>query len=97
MVIDLIFLHINSEKFNNHQISHDLRSLSDHIPLLISIIIKKEFVQEKEQNIVKNVKDEKEFIKELKVQISNINSNNILDSILLEFLTQEFTSIVENL
>jgi len=64
---------------------------------LISIIIKKEFVQEKKQNIVKNVKDEKEFIKELKVQISNINSNNILDSILLEFLTQEFTSIVENL
>ena len=92
-----MFLHANSEKFNNHQISPNLRSPSDHALLLVSIIIEEEFVQEKKQTIVKNSKEEKEFIKELKVQICNIDINNILDSNLLEYITLEFTFIVENI
>ena len=87
MVIDLIFLYTNSEEFNNHQITLNLRSLFDYAPLLVSIIIKEKFVQEKKQIIVKNSEEEKEFVKELKVQIGNKYMNNILDSDSLEYLT----------
>ena len=77
--------------------SPDLRSLSNHAPLSVSIIIEEEFVQERKQTIVKNSKEENEFIKELKVQIGDIDTTNILNSDLLECLTQEFTFIAENL
>jgi len=83
----LIFLYTNSEEFNNHQITLNLRSLFDYALLLVSIIIKEKFVQEKKQIIVKNSEEEKEFVKELKVQIGNKYMNNILDSDSLEYLT----------
>jgi len=83
----LIFLYTNSEEFNNHQITLNLRSLFDYAPLLVSIIIKEKFVQEKKQIIVKNSEEEKEFVKELKVQIGNKYMNNILDSDSLAYLT----------
>jgi len=83
----LIFLYTNSEEFNNHQITLNLRSLFDYAPLLVSIIIKEKFVPEKKQIIVKNSEEEKEFVKELKVQIGNKYMNNILDSDSLAYLT----------
>ena len=39
-VLDLIFLHANTEEFNNYIISLDFQSLSDHTSLSIYIIIK---------------------------------------------------------
>jgi len=48
-----MFLHPEVKEFNNHHISSDLRSLSDHAPLLVLIIIEKEFIKEEEQRIVK--------------------------------------------
>ena len=44
LVIDLMFFHENSEEFNNHQISSDLRRLSNHALLSVSIIIEEEFI-----------------------------------------------------
>ena len=44
---DLIFLHAEVEKFNNYYISSNLRSSSNHAPLLISIIIKEKLIQER--------------------------------------------------
>jgi len=38
-VLDLIFLRIGSEEFNNHIISSDIWSLSDHASLSISITL----------------------------------------------------------
>jgi len=64
---------------------------------LVSIIIEEEFVQERKQTIIKNSEEEKEFINGLKVNISNMNTTNILDSNTLEYLTQAFFSIAENL
>ena len=64
---------------------------------MISIIIEEEYVQERKQTIIKNSKEEKEFINKLKVNISNMNTTNILDSNILEYLTQAFFSIAENL
>jgi len=46
-VIDFMFLTANSEKFNNYSIIPNLRSFLDHTLLTISIIINKEFIQDK--------------------------------------------------
>jgi len=61
---------------------------------LVSIIIEEEFVQERKQTIIKNSEEEKEFINKLKINISNMNMTN---SNTLEYLTQAFFSIAENL
>jgi len=45
-VLDLIFLRTELEEFNNHVISPDLWSSSNHAFLLVSIIIEEEFIQE---------------------------------------------------
>ena len=41
-VLDLMFLYVNTEEFNNHMISLDLQSLSGYTSLLVYIIIEKE-------------------------------------------------------
>ena len=64
---------------------------------MVSIIIEEEFVQERKQTIIKNSEEEKEFINKLKVNISNMNTTDILDSNTLEYLTEAFFCIAENL
>ena len=54
-----MFLYTNSEEFNNHQISSNLKSSFNHTLLSVSIIIKEEFVQEEKQTIIKNNKEKK--------------------------------------
>ena len=49
-----MFLWAGLEEFNNHVILPDLQSLLDHTPLSVSIIIEKEFIQEKKQSIIRN-------------------------------------------
>ena len=44
LVIDLIFLWVNSEEIDMHSILHDLQSLSDHTLLMVDITISKEFI-----------------------------------------------------
>ena len=39
-----MFLQVGSVKFDNHEISPDLKSPLYHAPLLVSIIIEKEFI-----------------------------------------------------
>jgi len=46
---------------------------------LVCIIIKKETIQDRKQTIVKNSKEEKEFISELRNKISCIDITNIHD------------------
>jgi len=75
------------EEFNNHHISPNLQSLSNHAHLLVSVIIKEEFIQERKQSIVRNSKKEKEFINELRNSISNVNMINILNCDTLEHVT----------
>jgi len=43
-VIDLMFLYVNLEKFNNHQILPNLRNQFNHVLLSVFIIIEEEFV-----------------------------------------------------
>ena len=54
-VLDLMFFRIGSEEFNNHLISLDLWSPLNYVSLLMSIIIEKEFIQEKKWFIIQIV------------------------------------------
>jgi len=75
----------------------DLHRPFDHAPPSVHIIIKKEFIQEKKLTIVKNSKEEEEFINELKNRISYIKTTNIHNHERLKEVTQEFASITEKL
>jgi len=56
LVLDLMFLWADVEEFNNHHISPNLQSPSNHTHLLVSVIIEEEFIQERKQFIVRNRK-----------------------------------------
>ena len=87
----------DAAEFNNYQIAFDLWSTSDHAPLLVCIIIKKEAIQDRKQTIVRYSKKEKEFVNKLRNRIIYINTMNILNYKILEDVTQEFASITEEL
>jgi len=95
LMIDLMFLHTNVEKFNNYTILLNLWSLFDHASLSVCIIIEKETIQDKKQTVVKNSKNKKEFVNKLRNRISHINMTSIHNYELLEGITQEFASITE--
>jgi len=67
------------EEFNNHYISPELQSPFDHASLSVSVTIKEEHIQERKQTIVKNSKEKKNFIEELKNMMSNIDTSNIFN------------------
>ena len=49
LILNLMFLRIRSEEFNNHIILPDFQSPSDHTSLSVSITLEEEFIQEKKQ------------------------------------------------
>jgi len=86
-VIDLVFFCSYIEEFNNHSISSELHGLSDHASLSVYIIIEEKFIQKKKFTIIKNNKEEKEFMKELKTGIGNIKTSNIYSHKILKAIT----------
>ena len=97
LVLDLMFLHANGEKFKNYSILTDLWGPSNYTPLSVHIVIKKEFIQEKKVTIVKNSEEEKEFINKLRNGIICIDMTNILNCKKLKEITWELASIIEKL
>ena len=97
LVLDLMFPHTNIEEFNNHSILTNLQGPSFYASLSVYIIIKEEFIQEKKLTIIKNNKEEKEFINKLRNRVSYIKTTNILIYERLDEGTQKFTSITEKL
>ena len=75
--IDLMFLYPNSEEFDNHMIYPEWRILSDHIPLIVKILIFEEHIQTRKQTIVKNSKEERNFIAKIIKSIKRLNMNHI--------------------
>jgi len=75
---------VNSQEFNNHIIYLNLRSLSDHALLSITISIEEKYIQDKKQMIVKNSKEEAKFVKELISKFGSINTSCILNCNSLE-------------
>lgn len=97
MVINLCFLYSNSIKFNNYIILPELQYLSDYVFLVVNISIEKEFFQDKCYTIVKNSKEEKDFIAEFINSIENINMTNISNKDNLEYIVQEYSNILETI
>ena len=96
-VINLIFLQANLVEIYNYFILPDLWSLSDHTPLSVGISIIEEFIQDKQQTIIKNSKEKEKFVNEFKNAISNINTSEIFNRKSLEEVVQEYTSISDSL
>ena len=60
---------------------------------MVDIIINKEFIQDKQQTIIKNGEEEEGFINELKNEVGSLNTTNISNSKSLERVVQDFMSI----
>ena len=92
-----MFLQANAEEFDTHIILLDLQSPSNHALLVVNIIVRKEFIQDKRRTIVKNSEEEARFIKELTSRVRHIDMTNISDCKTLERTTQKFIAITEKL
>jgi len=92
-----MFLCQNLEELNNHHILSKLWGLSDYTSLLVYIIIKEKIIQEKRLAIIKNSKEEKEFVNKLKNRVSNIETANIYSHKTLEIIFEEFISYIKEL
>jgi len=92
-----MFLQMNLEKFNTYTILLDLQSPSNYAPLSVNIIIRKFFIQDKRQIIIKNSEEEVVFVNKLKSRVGCINMTNIQDCELLERIFQEFVLITDEL
>ena len=75
LVIDLIFLRLESLEYNNHTIHSDLRLISDHTLLTVNISIFEEQIQTRRCMLIKNSNKENKFVNEL---IENIKGISIL-------------------
>jgi len=60
---------------------------------MVDIIINKEFIQDKQQTIIKNGEEEEGFINELKNKVGSLDTTNISNSKSLERVVQDFMSI----
>jgi len=79
-------------ELNNYKIYLELQFLSDHTSLTINIIIEKEFIKQKRCIIIKNSKDESEFIYDFIKTFQNIN---IITIEFFESIVEEYADILE--
>jgi len=86
-VINLMFLRLISEGFNNHSIHADWRLSLDYAPLTVKISIFEENIQTRKHTIVKNSEEDHNFVTNVKDLIKdlNINSKDNLENIVQEF------------
>ena len=94
-VIDLMFLWSGSTELDNHSIYPDLYLSLDHAPLLVLIAIKDENIDSFKSSIVKNSKEEKNFIKDISYAIKNIDISDLSSHSKLEEVTNSLISRIE--
>jgi len=94
-VINLIFLQSGSTEINTYSIHPDLHLLSDYTPLSVTIAIKEESIDLFKSSIVKNSKEEKNFIKDISVAIKNIDISDLSDHSKIEEVTNSLTSRIK--
>ena len=96
-VLDLVFLHSNSQEFDNHHIHSDWRLTSDYVPISVNISIVEEYVQTKKQFLIKNSKEESHFIEEVISSLKNTHTHPILCIDILETTVQMIANNIENI
>jgi len=84
LVINLMFLRLESMENDNNTIYPNWRLTSDHAPLTINISIFEEHIQTRKWTLVKKSKEEESFIKELIKAIKKLNIENIQSKEVLE-------------
>jgi len=84
LVIDLMFLCLNSSELDNYMIYLEWRLLLDHAPLTVDIAIIEKYTQTKKYTIIKNSKKERNFITKLIEIIKYLNIEQILSKKILE-------------
>ena len=85
-----MFLRPELLEHDNYSIHLDWRLTSDHTLLTINIAIFKEHVQTRKYIIVKNSKEEENFVDELIRAIKGLSTENIQSKKVLEHIIQSF-------
>ena len=91
-VINLIFLWLNLDEFDNYTIYSNWKLSSDHTPLTVKASIFDENIQIKKWTIIKNSEEEVNFIAEVIELIKRLNTNHINSKKDFEHIIQDFTN-----
>ena len=92
-----MFLRPNSLEYNNHSIHLDWCLTFDHALLTVNIAIFEENIQIKKHIIVKNSKEEDNFIIKLIEAIKRLNTEGIQSKGVLKDIVQSLTSYIERI
>ena len=85
-IIDLMFLRPTSLKYSNHLIHSNWHLTSDYTLLTINITILEEDIQIRKHTIIKNNKEEDNFIIKLIKAIKGLNTEDIQSKEVLEHI-----------
>ena len=96
-VIDLMFLRHGSIELDNHSILPDCRLSSDHAPLIIDIPIVDEFIPTSKFAILPNSKRETNFIKDVILNFSKLDTSHIENINNLESTVNQLRVIVNQM
>jgi len=96
-VIDLMFLHHGSDELDNHSILPDCRLSSDHAPLIIDIPIVEEIIQSSKFAILPNSEQETNFIKDVILSFSKLDTSHIESIDNLETIVNQLRVIVDQM
>ena len=71
--------------------------MSDYTPLIVNIVIIEEHIQTRKCTMVKNSKEEENFIAELIGAIKRLSTENILSKEVLEQIIQKFANNMDRI
>ena len=91
LVINLMFLRLDSLEHNNHSIYPDWCLTFDYVPLIVNISIFEENIQTRKHTLVKDSEEEDNFIINLIEAIKGLNTSNTQNKEKLEY----FASCIE--
>jgi len=97
LVIDLMFLRLNSLELNNHSILSKLWYSLDYAPLVVNIQIIEEFISDVRHTIIKNSKEKIGFTSDVIRNFKKIDTLYLTSKKSLEFTVQEITRTQEQL
>ena len=87
-----MFFRPDLSEYNKHSIHSDWWLILDHVPLTISIAVTEKHIQTRKHTIVKNSKEEENFVTELIEAIKRLNTENIPSRKVLKQIIQTFTN-----
>jgi len=95
LVLDLMFLHSDSSKLNQHIIHPSWQLTSNHAPLTITIAIEEEHVMNTKLSLPKSSKQEEKFIKEVISAFKSLDITNLRNCELLEQTVDSLATSIE--